>query len=250
MQKLSVVMITKNAQRLLESSLLPVKSFADEIILVDDNSTDNTLSIAQKLGAKIFSFSIDNLGQQKDYGVKKAKNDWVLILDSDEIIPSKLAREIKSVLSKPTKYYGFKIPFQNHLFGRPLFYGGEAYAKLILFNKKYAKIEHLLVHEKVTVKNSNFGTLKNKINHYSYASLWQMYKKFTIYALNDAKQKQFKHERSSVKKIIAYPVHMFYSRFIKDQGYKDGWQRLFLDLGFGYMEWLTYVKLAILNLKK
>lgn len=250
MNKLSVVMITRNADRLLTNSLESVKKLADEIIVVDNNSNDNTVEIAKNFGAKVYSLSTDNLGEQKNYGVSKTKNDWVLILDSDEMVSETLAREIKNTISKPTKFYGFKIPYQNHLFGKPIFYGGEDYAMLRLFKKKYAKINHALIHETVIVKNFNFGKLDNKILHYSYNNLCQLYAKFTDYAIREARQKKQNAEKSSLKKVFAYPAHMFYARYIKDKGYKDYWARIFLDLGFSYMEFLTYLALAIFNLKK
>jgi len=247
---LSVVVITKNAERLLKKSLASIKNLADEIIVVDNNSTDKTLAIAKKYKTKIYSTDINSFGRQKKFGVSKAKNEWVLVLDSDEIVSQPLKREIKKIIGKPTKFYGFKIPYQNHLFGKPIYYGGEDYSKLVLFKKKYGVIKNELVHESFQVKNDNYGRLKNKIFHYSYANLWQMYSKFTRYAILEAKQKAANHEQSSLKKIFAYPIHMFWARYIKDKGYKDYWPRIFLDLGFAYMEFLTYIYLAILNLKK
>lgn len=250
MQKLSVVMITRNADRLLAKSLESVQKLASEIVIVDNNSNDKTIEIAKQFGAKIYSLSTDNLGEQKNYGVKQATNNWVLILDSDEVVSPELAKEIKTVLGKTTKFYGFKIPYQNHLFGEPIYYGGENYAMLRLFQKKYAKINQALIHETVIVKNFNFGQLKNKIWHYSYTSLFQLYRKFTDYAIREARQKRQNAEKSSLKKIVAYPIHMFYARYIKDKGYQDYWARIFLDMGFAYMEFLTYLLLAIFNLRK
>jgi len=247
---LSVVTITRNAARILDLSLCSARNIANEIIIVDNNSTDETLSIAKKYEARIYPLSTNNLGQQKEYGVKQAKYEWVLILDSDEVILPKLQQEIKKAISKPTKYYGFEIPYQNHLFGKPLYYGGENYHKMVLFKKKYASIRHLLVHEHFRVKNLNHGRLKNKMQHFSYLNLLQMYAKFTDYAIRDARQKKLDFEKSSLAKIFKYPAHMFWARYIKDKGYKDYWPRIFLDLGFAYMEFLTYSYLALLNLKQ
>ena len=70
-----------------------------------------------------------------------------------------------------------------------------------------------------------------------------MYKKFTNYALLEATQKYLDQEESSLKKVTLYPLHMFWARFIKDKGYKDGLARITLDIGFGYMEFLTYLAL-------
>ncbi len=248
-RRLSVVTITKNADKLLELCLCSASNIADEIIVVDNNSTDKTLDIAKDYNARIYPLNTNNLGLQKEYGVKKAKYEWILILDSDEVITPELKKEIKTIISKPTKYYGFEIPYQNHLFGRPLYYGGENYSKLVLFKKQYATIKHLLVHENFQVKNFNSAKLKQKMRHYSYTNLLQMYGKFTDYAMRDARQKKMNSEKSSLAKVFKYPAHMFWARYIKDKGYQDYWPRIFLDLGFAYMEFLTYSYLALLNLK-
>lgn len=242
-KRLSVVVITKNAERLLAKSLDSVKNIADEIVLVDSESTDNTLEIAKQFSARIFKLKTENLGLQKEFGVKKAKYKWILILDSDEVVSPKLSSEIAKTISKKTKFYGFKVPYQNFLFGKPINYGGENYSKLILFQKKFGEIKHVLVHENYNVKNYNSGRLRNKMYHYSYSSLLQMYRKFTNYALSEATQKFLDQEKSSLKKIVAYPIHMFWARYIKSKGYKDGVVRIVLDLGFAYMEFLTYVAL-------
>ena len=240
---LSVVVITKNAERLLEQSLNSVAKIANEIVLVDSESTDNTLDIAKRFNARIYKHNTRNLGLQKEFGVNKAKYEWILILDSDEIVSPKLLKEIAKTITSKTKFYGYKIPYQNYLFGKPIYYGGENYQKLILFKKKYCRIKHVLLHENFEVKNFNYGQLKNKIHHYSYVNLFQMYKKFTNYALLEATQKYLDQEESSLKKVTLYPLHMFWARFIKDKGYKDGLARITLDIGFGYMEFLTYLAL-------
>jgi len=247
-------MITKNAQGMIGQSLVSVRNLVHEIIIVDNCSTDNTLEIAKKFGAKIYRYIGHNLGEQRAYGLKKIKTEWVLVVDSDEIISKELMLEIMSKLKtshlvsntrdyvrdKQNLKVGYCIPFQNHYFGRKLKYGGENYKKLILFKKSTVKIEPALVHESFKIVKGKVGTLKNKVYHYSYNSLYQMYKKFTDYALREAKQKVKNGEKTSFKKIFFYAPHMFWARFIKDKGYKDGFFRLPLDIGFAYMEFLTY----------
>lgn len=234
-------MITKNAQKMLGSALASTARLVDEIVVVDGGSTDNTLGIAKKFDAKTYSFKSDDLGKQRAYGLKKISTEWVLVLDSDEIVTKKLAREIKSKIRiTDDKTQGYYIPFQNHFLGRKLHYGGENYKKLILFKRKFASIDAALVHENFKVQGK-VGNLKNKVLHYSYNSLLQMYVKFTDYAIREARQKARKGERTDLKKIFFYAPHMFWARFIKDKGYKDGFFRLPLDIGFAYMEFLTYL---------
>jgi len=240
-KKLSLLMITKNCQKTIEASLRLVKDLADEIIVVDDYSSDNTVKIVQKYKAKTFLHHEIDLGKQRAYALKKCTGDWALVLDSDEVITSGLRKELKQILStKRTLFDGFEISYKNHFLGKPLKHGGESYKKMTFFKRKKAVINPNLVHEKFLIKNGKVGCLKNIILHYSYQSLPQIFLKFTNYAVKTAMQKKANGERTSLKKIIFYPTHMLWARFIEDKGYKDGLFRLPLDIGFAYMEFLTY----------
>jgi len=240
MTKLSVLMITKNAEEILDQSLASVKEIADEIIIIDDNSHDKTVTIAKEYQARIFVHHEPDLGKQRAYGLTKTTNDWVLIIDSDEIVTEKLRQEIKILLKNKPKHNGYLIPFQNHFIGKKISHGGEDYKKMILFRKTLGKIDPALVHEKYLLTSGKPGILKGKIYHYSYRNLYKMYVKFTDYAIREARQKSINGEKTNLKKIFLYPVHMFWARFIKDSGYKDGLFRIPLDLGFAYMEFVTY----------
>lgn len=239
---ISALIITKNSQDTLEESLKSLVGLVDEIVVVDGESTDNTIKIAKKYKAKIISFEPHNFGKQRAYGLLKVKNDWVLALDSDEVVSENLKSEIKNLKINFDAYY---IPFQTFFLGHPLRYGGERYKKLVFFRKNSVFIKPLLIHEKFEIKKGPAGTLKGKIFHFSYRSLSQIFSKFTDYAIKMSREKIQKSEKSSLKKIFIYPLHMFYARFIKDKGYKDGLFRIPLDLGFAYMEFLTYLLLTI-----
>ena len=244
--KLSLLLISKDADELLEACLRSSKGLVDEIIIIDDFSSDRTLEIAKRYNAKIYLHHEHDFGKQRAYGLKKVSGEWVLVLDSDEVLSDGLKSEINKILSPRLSrdsrmtISGYLIPFQNHFLGRPVKYGGENYKMLRLFKKDSVGIEPGLVHEHFALKQGKVGKLKHKIYHYSYRSLIQVFKKFTDYAIREAKQKIKKSERTSFKKIFIYPPHMFWARFIKDKGYKDGIFRLPLDLGFAYMEFLTY----------
>src|SRR3989338_7596734 len=96
--KLTVIILTHNSRDLILNCLNSVKS-ADEIIIVDDNSTDKTLAIVQKFKVKIFSRQLDNFAAQRNFAIAKAAMPWVLFLDSDERVPFKLFHEIKAVIN-------------------------------------------------------------------------------------------------------------------------------------------------------
>lgn len=246
-KELSLLMITKNSEDTIEESLKSVRNLADEIIIVDDYSIDKTVTIAKKYGAHVFFRHDENLGKQKAYGLNKASGEWILILDADEIVSDTLKREIRNTMVSRSDTEGYYIPYQNYFLGRPIHYGGENYKMLRLFKKNAIKIESNLVHEYAQPKNGKIGYLKNRIHHYSYRSLFQMYRKFTDYAVREARQKIQKGEKTTLRKIFLYPPHMFWARFFKDKGYKDGWFRIPLDAGFAYMEFLTYVLMLFMR---
>ncbi|PIS16108.1 hypothetical protein COT62_00145 [Candidatus Roizmanbacteria bacterium CG09_land_8_20_14_0_10_41_9] len=121
---------------------------------------------------------------------------------------------------------------------------------LRLFKKNHTKISPNLVHERFELVSGKAGILKNPIIHHSYRSLSQIFAKFTNYGRREAERKYRKNEPTSLKKIVLYPLHMFWARFIKDKGYRDGFFRMPVDLGYAYMEWLTYMLLLRKKIQK
>ena len=96
---LSVTIITLNEEENISRCIGSVKDIADEIIVVDSGSTDNTVEIARKYGAKVYVRKFDNYASQKNYAAGKATGEWILSLDADEIIEPELAREMKSKIN-------------------------------------------------------------------------------------------------------------------------------------------------------
>lgn len=245
--RLSVIMVTLNAGELLRKSLESISSIADEIIVVDAGSTDDTLMILKELGVKLIKTNVNHLGRNKAKALAKATGDLVLALDSDEVASALLVRNTRLIKKRKIIADGYIIPFRNHFLGKRLRYGGENYAMLRMGRREKLKIKQTAVHESLLVDSRNIIKLSSPILHYSYRSLRQTFKKFTEYAIWEANEKFKASEQSSLKKIFLYPVHMLWARFIKDKGYRDGLFRILLDIGFAYMEFLTYTTLAIRN---
>lgn len=247
--RLSVIMITLNSEELLQQSLNSTKPIADETIVVDAGSKDSTLSILKHNKISPTKVRVNHLGRNKSKALSLARCSLVLLIDSDEILTEGLIKEIKNIKRKKNISDGYIIPFQNHFLGKPLSYGGENYAMLRLGKRSKLKVKLSSVHESLEIKSKHIIRLHSPILHHSYRSLGQTFYKFTNYALWDATDKFTAGEKSSLKKIILFPIHMLWARFIEDKGYKDGMFRLPLDIGFAYMEFLTYLNLAIKNSK-
>lgn len=249
---ISLVMITKDCEDTLDLSLKSAKDITQEIIIVDSYSKDRTIEIAKKYNANIYFHEYLSEGKQRKIALNKARGKWVLVLDSDEVVSQELKREIKERLSIEKDCEGFFIHIQSHYMGKRIKYGGESYEKLCLFrrNSKNIFLKDALVHADMINKKAKVLHLKNKIDHYSYRNFLQMYKKFTDYALREARQKRARGEKTSLRKIILYPLHMFWARFVKDKGHMDGFFRIPLDAGFAYMEFLTYFSMLFIKNKK
>lgn len=246
--KLSVVMITKNAGDVIEEALKSVEGLWDELLVEEDDSTDDTKGIVERYGGKIVTLKNKNLGERKQWLVNKARGDWILVLDSDERISNELYKEIKNVKmdsrlrENDRKVNGYRIPYQNYVFGKPVYFGGERYSKIRLFRRRKGKVDSLPIHEEVQMKG-DIGELQGVLHHHSYRSIGQLFSKFTHYAMIAAKEKQKNGEGLTFAKLFLYGPHMFWARYIKERGYKDGWQGLMLAFAFAYMEGLTYAML-------
>lgn len=249
-RKLSAIMVTRNADELLHRSLSSVQKIADEVIVVDAGSTDRTLEIFELFKITLVRSRSNHLGRNKSKALSMATSELVLLLDADEILSPALIREIRQLKTRRAIADGYIIPFHNHFLGKRLRHGGEYYKMIRLARRTKVRIKNVSVHESLLLKSANLGRLQSPILHYSYRSILQMLRKFTVYALNDAEERFNKGESSSIKKIILYPIHMLWARFIQDEGYKDGLFRIPLDLGFAYMELLTYIALAVKNINR
>lgn len=246
---LSVIILTKNNERIIENCLKSI-SFAKEIIIVDSGSKDKTLDIAKKLRAKIFFSKSESFGFQRNLGIEKATMPWILFLDSDERVSANLKKEMFKVLKEP-KLDAYWIPIASHFGQKRLFYGGENYRKLILFKKEIGKCTNQNVGEHIEVeKDAKVGRFRSSVFHYSYQSFWQVLKKFTFYARLEAKDRLARRERVTPKKMIFYPIHMFWARYFKEKGWKDKWRGFLIAWLFSYMEFVTFLFLFLQNIKR
>jgi len=239
---LSVLMISRNVEKLVGEALASVNGLWDELLVGDAGSTDGTAGIVEKYGGRLIKQRGSNLGKRKQELVEKAKSNWILVLDSDERVSPELAREIKRTV-RPAfgnqEIVAHRIPYQNYVFGKPVYYGGEKYSKVRLFRKEFGKVATVPLHEEIVIRGK-IGQLFGVIHHHSYRTPWQLFTKFTKYARLDAKLKHAAGEKVTWQKIFLYGPHLFWARFVQDKGYRDGWRGLILAFAFGYLEGLTY----------
>lgn len=235
MHKISVVISAYNESQKIKDCLKSVKQFADEIIVVDNSSTDGTGTIARSYGAKVFKRPNNlMLNINKNFGFTKAKNEWILNLDADERITDELQKEIEILFEKdnPDEISGYAIPRKNIIFGKWIEHTGwYPDYQLRLFRKGKGKFLEQHVHEQLSL-DGTIEKLDNPMLHESYKTVKEfLLKFFVIYAPNEAQNvlagEGKVYEPSD---FLRNPFHEFINRFYFHKGYKDGLHGLVLSL--------------------
>lgn len=246
MTKLSVVISAFNNEDKIKDCLESVK-WADEIVFVDNSSTDKTLDIAKKYTSKVFVKPNNKmLNINKNFGFSKATGDWILSLDSDERATPSLCDEIKYQISKikNNDVNGYWIPRKNIIFGKWMQHTGwYPDHQLRLFRNGKGRFEEKHVHEMVRVEGET-AYLKNDIIHYNYDTIMQFLSKMAnIYAPNEAEQKIANGYIFNWRDAIRLPIEEFLSRFFAREGYKDGFHGLMLSVLMAFYHFIVFANI-------
>lgn len=241
MVALTVVVITKNEERNIEDCLKSVHGWADEVIVVDDESKDRTIEIAQKLSTKIYHRKMDNEGTHRNWAYQQSKNEWVLSLDADERATKELKEEISETLAKP-ECDVYSIPRRNYIGNFWVKHGGQyPAAQLRLFRKQSFKYEEVGVHPRAFVEGK-IGHLKKDIIHHSYRDFEHFVAKLNGQTTLEA-QKWFNNKRQmSLGRAIWRAMDRFPRTYFGKQGYKDGFMGFMLSFFKSLYEIMSYAK--------
>ncbi len=246
---LSVFLITRQEGKNLDKCLSSVKDIADEIIIVDSGSTDNTLEIAKKYGAKIFHKEFVSFTEQKNFSLNNCNCTWALNIDADEYLTPALAKEIKKTLSQKTDYDGYFLIRNNIFLGRQMKHSGiAAEARLRLVKTKKAKYVGGLVHEELIVEGKT-PTLKNTFMHNTYTSIDQYFEKFNRYSTLAALTMQQEHKKFSIFQLTRAPFEFIKIYFLR-LGFLDGFQGFLWALFNAWYKVVKYTKLWDLTRNK
>ena len=213
--QLSVVIISKNEEKFIADAVKSA-SFANEVLVLDSGSTDETCSIAKNLGAKVMHQDWLGFGMQKNKAVELASNDWVFVLDSDERITLELQSEILSTLKNPMTD-GYHVARLNNFFGKNIRYCGlyPDYS-IRLFNREKGKFNDVTVHESVQI-NGDTDKLKNHMIHLAFDTVEEFSNKQKKYATLSQKNKNL------IKAFIS-PIWTFLKIYIFRLGFIEGWR--------------------------
>jgi len=240
---LSVILITRNEAHNLEACLKSLQGLADEIVVVDTRSSDETVAIAQRFGATVSQpDDWPGFGPQKNRALALATHPWILSIDADERVTPELAAEIQQAMARND--------FAAYTMGRLSWYCGKFIQHagwrpdyvLRLFRRDCAQFSNDLVHERVMTQQP-VGQLHHHLLHYSYQDFSQVLAKVDAYSSAAAQQAFNRGERGSMGKAIGHGAWAFVRTYVLRAGFLDGAHGLALAISNAQTSYYKYVKL-------
>lgn len=218
---LSVIIIAKNEEANIGRCLRSVH-FADEIIVLDSGSTDNTVAIAKEFTDNVFLTDWQGYGVQKQRALQKATGDWVLNLDADESISDELAKQIQGAIAAD-KADAYRMSIQMIFYNQLLKYSASPSRHIRLFKREGASYSDDIVHEKVIVPpTARINKLSLPIIHHSFKDLSHVLYKMNKYSSYSAKIRIEKQKSAGFLRTLLSSTWMFARCFILQKGFLDG----------------------------
>ena len=238
------MILSKNSEKKIEKCLSSLKGWTDEIILVDGGSTDNTIKIAERFGAHVYSHPFSgSFARERNFGTDKASSDWVLQLDSDEIVTDSFKQKCDATLPA-AKCTAFKFRRKNVFLGHEFTYGGWYHWSQHLFKKGSARYEGR-VHEKMIV-NGDVGLIDADILHIPFDSISEFIERQNRYTDLQAADIIDQEEPLTQKKIKynlkVKPAKLFRKIYFNKKGYKEGIHGLIFAILSSYVHFLKWAK--------
>ncbi len=248
MPTLSVILITRNEEANLGDCLASLEGIAQQIVVVDTNSSDQTLEIAKNHGAVIAQPpDWPGFGPQKNRALDLASGDWILSLDADERLTPALRSEILTAIHHSAHVNCFAIPRLSWYCGRFIRHSGwnPDYVDR-LFRRGTARFSEDLVHERL-IPDGQVAQLENPMLHFSFMNYSQVLQKIDRYSSASAEQAFAKGKKSSPAKAVIHGMWSFFRTYIVRAGFLDGAQGLALAISNGQGTYYRYMKLWFLH---
>jgi len=238
------VVITKNEEANIQDCLKSAE-WADELIVVDAESCDQTVELARASGATVSVRPWPGFGLQKNFGIAQASSDWILILDADERVTDDLRREVRTCLGqwKPGHPVAYRIPRRNFFYGAWVRRGG-VYPdyQVRLFRRGLAQYNDVAVHENLIV-TGEVATLAGHLDHYTERRIQDHFKKFGLYTTLAAQEKSKTVRAVRWIDLAVRPLVVWTKTYVLKQGFRDGVRGLIVCVFASMYTFVKYAKL-------
>lgn len=244
--KLSAVLITKNAGPDFAECLKSL-AFADEIVVLDSGSTDDTLATAQQFGARVFqSEDWPGFGRQRQRAQSYARGEWLFWVDTDEVVTEELATSVQQVIEGASKNRVFQVVRLSWFFGRFIRHSGWYPDKVVrLYRREEYGYDDALVHEKVHCPGADVGTLKGDLLHYTATDFADYMAKSVRYADDWAEERVRRGKAASLVSACTHSLGAFLKKYFLKFGILDGKHGFLLAVMTAYYVFNKYAALWI-----
>ncbi len=230
--QLAAVILTKNVEKHILACIETLR-FVDRIVVSDSFSTDQTVELATGAGAEVMQRPFDNFAGQRNASMDAVDAEWIFFVDADERIPGPLAAEVRSALGRGEA--GWWVPRHNFIAGHQVRHGGfYPDHQLRLLRRDAARYDPARpVHEVVLLQGAA-GYLQEPMIHYNYDDWGQFHAKQRRYAAIESRILRERGVKPWPHKFIRQPLREFWRRYVKLEGWRDGWVGLKLAVLLGY----------------
>ena len=243
-QRLTILLLTKNeAQRL--QRCLESASWADEVVIIDGQSTDGTQAIGRAFNAKVTERSFSgSFAEERNAGIDAASGDWILQMDADEVISPQLRTAIERLLEEGAPHAAFKIRRRNYFLGHEMRYGGWYHYHTALFRRALARYEGR-VHERLKIQGS-VGVLEADLCHYPFDSLTQFVdrqNRYTSLQARDLLETRGVLPIATIKRQLwRRPLKLFWKLYIRKQGFREGLYGFVFSTLYAWVDFMVWAK--------
>lgn len=239
--KISATIITLNEERNVARAIESLRC-CDEIVVVDSGSTDRTVEIAEKLGARVVECPWLGYAAQKNYASAQASHDWILSIDADESLSEALEAEIWHIKKAGTGFDAYTMPRLAQYLGRWILHSGWfPDRKIRLFDRRKAKWEGDYVHESVSVQGK-VGHFESNLLHFTCDSLSEHLRTLDRYTTLAAEQIVDSRQEIGWHKLVLNPLWTFFNTYFLKRGFLDGVEGLCIAYMAAFYNFLKYAK--------
>ena len=239
---ISAIVPTYNEAASIRACLQSVR-FADEILVVDSFSNDDTVAIARRMGARVVQREYGYSAQQKNWAIPQAAHEWILLVDADERVTPELQEEILGVVRGGPTADGYWIRRVNYFLGRPMRRCGWGSDRVIrLFRRDVSRYQDRKVHAEVDLPEP-LPVLKYPLEHHTFRSFGQYWRKLELYSEWGAGQMHLEGRRARSVEVVLRPIGRFIKMYILRLGFLEGGHGLVLSMLGAFSVYLKYARL-------
>ena len=248
MNTISIVVITFNEAKNIARCLNSVKLIADEIIIIDSNSTDATELLCQQFNARFIKRSFTDYADQRNLAFELAKMDYLFFLDADEELSEQLIHAIQKLKDTGMDKDAYKINRFNNFCGKWIKHGMWYPERLVRMIKNGKGKWQGQIHETLQpIEGASLQLLKGDLLHYSYNNIDSLVSKLNNYTTLQAIEMQAMNKKATWFKLYINPIWAFINGYFMKLGFLDGWEGYVIHKSISYQTMIKYAKLRKLN---